>query len=795
MPPGLEANSTPLHSCRADLTAVQGALKRSAQVLAGEPTQLAAQLLGRLRNHKGSEIRRLLDAAALYRGAPWLRPRTACLEPPGGPLLLTLSGHNTPISALAIAQDGSQAVSGDFDGILKVWDLDRGTETRALVGHETAIDSLFISPDGRRAISASRDGTVRVWDLDEGSELFVFSGYEGPLAIGADGSWALVVSSGNKLVFGDLNRGVETRRDSVRVKGCRVLTLMPDGRTATTLKFKEYTVHDLDRSETVRTVPLPPLSFDPASPDGRFAFAGDGKVTILDLQQGGDPQIVLTGHEWGVNSVAVTSDGLHAVSGSADKTVRVWDLWNGRPLAVLAHPEQVRVVSMTPDVRLVLSGTQDGTVRLWDLDRVGPGKTAQVAEPAGSVAVLPRGRLAVSSAGTLLKVRDIDSDEELHALEGHTDKVTGIAITADCRSIVSGASDGTIRVWDMDKEGETHCLSGHAGWVKVAAHPNGSIVSASEDGSLGVWDLERQQRVCTRDDHQGSLFALALTPNGQRAITGRAIRDESMTVWDLSPLPDPPITLKERTSARGKLKRLSIVPNVGSFGRTGIISLCTTLDGQRVVAGAASGEIRVWDLTSQEVRCRLRGHEDRVTALAAMADGERIVSASPDHTIRVWNVNTGDSLLTFTGDSGFTDCVVTCEADIVVAGDSNGRVHVFDVIEPAPGWIPPRRRSVRVSGKPQRVFDTSMKASDRFYEVLASAALKGIPVLGQLGALAGAIYGWRAGGALNAIMYGFGVAIAGMVAASLLAVACWLIVGIPLKWWDKSKGRRWSRVR
>jgi WD40 repeat protein len=82
------------------------------------------------------------------------------------------------------------------------------------------------------------------------------------------------------------------------------------------------------------------------------------------------PQLVrvLTGHAGGVTAVAVTPDGRHAVSGSYDHTVRVWDLSSGAPLHTLeGHADAVWAVAVTPDGRHAVSGSRDRTVRVWDL--------------------------------------------------------------------------------------------------------------------------------------------------------------------------------------------------------------------------------------------------------------------------------------------------------------------------------------------------------------------------------------------------------------------------------------------
>ena len=77
----------------------------------------------------------------------------------------------------------------------------------------------------------------------------------------------------------------------------------------------------------------------------------------------------LTGHQDGVNSVAVSPDGRRIVSGSHDDTVAVWDLEAGT-LHPPAHRAQDRVnsVAVSPDGRRIVSGSEDKTVAVWDLE-------------------------------------------------------------------------------------------------------------------------------------------------------------------------------------------------------------------------------------------------------------------------------------------------------------------------------------------------------------------------------------------------------------------------------------------
>ena len=77
----------------------------------------------------------------------------------------------------------------------------------------------------------------------------------------------------------------------------------------------------------------------------------------------------LAGHSGSVNGVAVTPDGRRAVSASADKTLKVWDLETGAELRTLAgHSDRVNGVAVTPDGRRAVSASEDNTLKVWDLE-------------------------------------------------------------------------------------------------------------------------------------------------------------------------------------------------------------------------------------------------------------------------------------------------------------------------------------------------------------------------------------------------------------------------------------------
>jgi hypothetical protein len=158
-----------------NLQLVQGALRLSAHILAEDKSLLPEQLLGRLLCFETSEIQALLEQAQQNK-TTWLRPLTASLTPPGGPLLHTLVGHSDWVRAVAFSPDGKYAISASRDKTLKVWNWQTGQEVRTLEGHSDWVRAVAFSPDGKYAISASFDFTLKVWNWQTGEVIVSFTG-------------------------------------------------------------------------------------------------------------------------------------------------------------------------------------------------------------------------------------------------------------------------------------------------------------------------------------------------------------------------------------------------------------------------------------------------------------------------------------------------------------------------------------------------------------------------------------------------------------------------------------------
>jgi small GTP-binding protein len=189
------------------------------------------------------------------------------------------------------------------------------------------------------------------------------------------------------------------------------------------------------------------------SADGIRALSGadDNTLRLWDLESSRCLK-VLEGHAARVWSVVMSADGKRALSGSFDKTLRLWDLESSRCLKVLeGHADMVVSVAMTPDGKRALSGGDDKTLRLWDLEssyclKVLEGHTARV----WSVVMSADGKRALSCGyDRTVRLWDLESGCCLKVLEGHSDMVVSVAMDSNGLWLYSGAVNGVLRIWDI----------------------------------------------------------------------------------------------------------------------------------------------------------------------------------------------------------------------------------------------------------------------------------------------------------------------------------------------------------
>ena len=549
------------------------------------------------------------------------------------PELVLQTGHTSTVTSVAFSPDGKQVLTGSGDKTAILWEAVSGEKLRSFEGHTSIVNSVAFSPDGKHVLTGSSDHTAILWDAASGENFRSFEGHTSTVtsvAFSPDGKQVLTGSWDTTAILW------------AAVSGEKLLCF--EGHTGSPLESNAdgLPYPSADDVGDVRSVAF--------SSDGKQALTGSGdKTAILWDAATGQELRRFEGHTGRVNSVAFSPDGRQVLTGSADDTARLWDAASGEKLRSFEGHNDIESVAFSPDGKQVLTGFWDKTAILWDSVsgeklRSFEGLTYGVSP----VAFSPDGKQVLTGSGDTAILWDAAVGHKLRSFEGHKSAVRSTVFSPAGTYLLTGFSEHTAILWDAVSGEKLRSFEGHTDDIEsVAFAPDGKKVLTGSHRTAILWDAVSGEKLRSFEGHTDDIESVAFAPDGKQVLTGGIL-------WD---------------AVSGEKLR--------SFeGHTydDVSSVAFSPDGKQVLTGSGDKAI-LWGAASGEKIWSFEGHNFWVTSVAFSPDGKQVLTGSVDGTVRLWDVLTGDELVRILSlDRGEEWLVVT--PDGLFDGSPGGRQRV-----------------------------------------------------------------------------------------------------------------------
>jgi WD40 repeat protein len=470
----------------------------------------------------------------------------------------------------------------------------------------------------------------------------------------------------------------------------------------------------------------------------KIFLSATASLLIMDLacaQETAIETVVQTGHYAAVQSVAFSPDGMFAATGSADKTIKLWEVENGREIrSYLGNIGAVWVLAFSPDGKLIASVDGSYNLSLWEVETSKKINSIEVPEDdILSVAFSPDGKYLVTGTEnnhaiawdlmTGTEVRKFNPEITDIPMEMNFEYPTAksVQFSPDGKILLTGSNDHTGFLFDFNtgkqirkfKYGKSSCVTcaitasfssdgrrivfGHfdsvficdsetarvlltmkeerGSYETATFSKDGKYISALNYGTGYLWDAQNGKLITTIGEDSDDLIDIRFSPDNDYILSGG--KDKMSKLWKIP-------SGRHVMTLRGYLNDIdaAILDDSYMYWVAFMNEIKLSPDGKYLAIGKTGNNARLMDFNTGKLVRTFVGHENIVISLDFSPDGKYLATGSADGTTRIWEVESGKMVRSLPeGTSNLPNFSIDFSPDgnWIVVGSWDGLVRIWDI--------------------------------------------------------------------------------------------------------------------
>ena len=501
-----------------------------------------------------------------------------------------------------------------------------------------------IELQGVRALDFTEDGEKLVAGVWSGAKVFVRETTWGEISssdnLGGGGITSVQFDNSNEYFVVACNNGTPRKvyaNDMNIVKefdepGAKTVFVSSQGKYLAVASPKGAVIFDYGNGRKLQTLSDGGNTFQVSISRGeRFVMASlsTSRVTIWDIESNFARVVALIEHGRGVRMTAISKDDRTMLSVGGDQTILMMGLVERRVFGhAHAHSNNIFDIDISPDDKVIASCGMDCSIRFTDASTLKPIHTLRNHNnTVNSVCFSPDGRyLASGGMDSTIKVVDLSDYSNYLSIpgEGWT-TVYCVRFSSDSTKMAFTA-DNAVRVWDVQTKTELHAMEGHTKIVRSLSFsttkPN-ILYSGGHDRCIRVWDIESGKELGKMEGHNNFVLRVQTTPDGKYLVSSSS--DNSVRVWNLE-----------------TLTPLSVMNGHTAYVKGLHISNC----GQYILSGGLDKQVIVWDMKTKKRLAVLLDENIKFNCVRIRSDLKRIYAGGEIiHDIKCWLFVSDDEMV------------------------------------------------------------------------------------------------------------------------------------------------------